>query len=165
MAGFRYPEAMASKKPVAVDGPQEHRLPLRVVVVDPPPDVIFSLQRGSSEVVAATRSSGASLAFDFDVRARPEADGSLRLLGPFTQGPPSARFVYVNSGTYAGAAGSGWGRRAKVPLSGITSELLERALATPNSLLEARIPGRSRDGGPVCASVRLLDPGWSVVSG
>lgn len=155
---------MARKESVAVSPPVEHQIRLRIVVVDPPPDVVFALQRGSSAVVAATRSTGASLAFDFDVRARPEEGGFLRLLGPFTQGPPNVRFVYINAGTSAGDFGSCWTRRAKVPLSGLTPELCERVLAMPGGLLQARIAGRARDGGPVCASIPLLEPGWSVVS-
>jgi len=154
---------MVRKGSVGVESPQEHLLRLRLVLVDPSPDVLFGLQRGSSEIVGAKRSTGDSLTFDFDLRARPEG-GSLRLLGPFTQGPPSARFVYLNVGTYAGDPTSCWSRRAKIPLSGLTPELCEQALATPSGLLQASIAGRGRDGSPVCAGVRLLEPGWSVVN-
>jgi hypothetical protein len=126
--------------------------------------VTFCLQQGLSELVSAVRSDGDDLSFDLGVRVGdPLPDGRPNFLGPFTQGPRKARFVYVNSGARAGKADSGWDRRAKVPLSGISWELIEEALATPGAVLEARIPGTSRDGGPVCASIPLLDGGWKVV--
>jgi hypothetical protein len=49
-----------------------------------------------------------------------------------------------------------------VPLSGITWPLIEEALAAPDAVLEARIAGVARDGGPVCATVPLLDGGWHI---
>lgn len=80
-------------------------------------------------------------------------------LGPFTQGPRGARFVYVNSGTLAGQANTKWTRRAKVPLSGITWAMIKRA---KGAILEARIDGVGRDGGPACGTVPLLDGGWRI---
>ena len=77
-------------------------------------------------------------------------------------GPTGGRFIYINSGTYAGHSDSCWSRRAKVPLSGITWELIEEALTKSGVLLEARIAGTAKDGGPACATVQLLEDGWSV---
>lgn len=134
-------------------------IPLRITLVDPPPDVLFAVQRGPSELHQATRSSGATLSFDFTLRVRRSAD-SLSLLGPFSQGPPASRFVYVNSGTYAGDSASCWSRRAKIPLGGITPQLLDQFQKTPGAILEARVAGTGRNGGPACASVPLLDSGW-----
>ena len=74
---------------------------------------------------------------------------------PFSQGPPSGRFVYVNSGTLAGQKGSCWSRRAKVPLTGITWDDLDAVRCGPVRVLEASIHGTGRDGGPACASVPL----------
>jgi hypothetical protein len=153
-----------ARKGSTIAAPDEHQLLLRLVVVDPPPDVLFALQRGSSELVGAVRSTGATLTFDFDVRARREEGGaSLRLLGPFTQGPPAARFVYLNSGSYSGESNTCWSRRAKIPLTGLTADHLDRVLAQPGSRLQVQFAGKSRDGGPVCASVKLSDPGWTIV--
>jgi hypothetical protein len=147
-------------------GGSEREVPLRITLAAPPPDVVFCLQRGRSDLVSAVRSTGEPLSFDFEVRARDDGDGGApRFLGEFTQGPPATRFVYVNSGTYAGDAASCWSRRAKVPLAGITRVLLRRALAAPGSVIEARIEGTARDGGPACATCRPLGKGWSVVRG
>lgn len=142
----------------------DRQLLLRITLVQPPAGVTFCLQRGQAELVSAVRSGGEDLSFDLDVRVGdPLPDGRPSFLGPFTQGPREARFVYVSSGIRAGEAGSGWDRRAKVPLSGISWDLIEEALASPGAFLEARIQGTSRDGGPVCATIPLLDGGWRVV--
>lgn len=134
----------------------ERTLRLRITLVRPPAGVQFCLQRGKSELVDAAVSTAADLSFTLDVRAQPGEGDSVRLLGPFTQGPPTARFFYIGVGTYAGQIGSPWSRRIKVPLSGITWSLAEKGD------LEAHIEGTGRDGGPACATVPLLDGGWRV---
>ncbi|MGH9341981.1 MAG: DUF5990 family protein [Acidobacteriota bacterium] len=140
---------------------KDKEVPLRLTVVNPPTDVVFALQRGRSQLYQPTRSSGTSLSFDFTVRVC-STGTSLTLLGPFAQGTPASRFVYVNSGTYAGDAASCWSRRAKVPLTGITPQLIRRLEQAPGSLLEGCIAGTAKDGGPACASVSLLGQGWCV---
>lgn len=138
---------------------------LRICVIGPPPGVVFCLQRGKAELVSPVLADGSDLAFDFTARIGERPDGSgPNFLGPFTQGPVSARFVYVNSGTCAGQWGSCWTRRAKVSLFTIGASLVEKALRSPGAVLEARIQGRGKDGGPACATVPLLDGGWRVVS-
>ena len=141
----------------------EREVAMRIVVVDPPPDVAFALQRGRAELVAATRSTGSPLAFTFSVRARMGGPKpGVNLLGPFAQGTPDKRFVYVNSGTFAGDATSCWSRRAKVSLAGVTGTRASRG-ARSDACLEATIPGRAGDGGPSCATVPLLR-GWEVAT-
>jgi hypothetical protein len=137
-------------------------LPLRVVMDDPVPGVRIALQLGASgkaELVGPVEASAAALVFDFAILVDgPGPDGRPRLLGPFVQGPPSGRFVYLNSGTYAGEPGSSWGRRAKIPLGGLSWPLIEAI--GPGGRLEAHIAGKARDGGPACATVPILAPGW-----
>lgn len=132
-------------------------LPLRIVVVDPPPGVTFAPQSGKSELVPPSHTTPKQLVFDLTVRVRDEAQPNF--LGPFAQGPRGARFVYVNSGTSAGQTNTPWSRRAKVPLAGITWPLIRRAKGKP---LEARFAGTARDGGPSCATVPLLGAGWQI---
>lgn len=144
----------------------EREIRLRIRVADPPPGVVFCLQRGRGELVSPVMADGSELVFDLSVRVGESRDGSgTNFLGPFTQGPVSARFVYVNAGTSAGQFQSCWTRRIKVPLSGIDRTLVEEALRSEASTLEARIAGRAKDGGPACATVPLLDGGWRLVSG
>ena len=138
---------------------------VRIVVVDPPKGVAFAVQRGRVEIVPPAHRTADALTFDFTVRATLTAGRQPpRLLGPFVQGPPAGRFVYITSGVRAGQTDSCWDRRAKVPLGGITSALIEAARAKPGATIEGRIAGRGRDGSPACASVPLLDPGRRIVS-
>ena len=134
-------------------------LPLRIIVVDPPAGVTFALQRGRDQLEPPVVATPRALWFEFDVDVADAAANPPCLVGPFAQGPPAARFVYVNSGTMAGQVDSCWTRRAKVSLAGIDAALSHEAIAHPGILLQVRVFGRSRDGGPVCASVKPLD-GW-----
>jgi Family of unknown function (DUF5990) len=134
-----------------------------ISLIKPPHGVPFCLQQGKADLVPPSTDSGETISFDFTVNiANDRADGPPNLRGPFAQGPPGGRFVYVNSGTYAGQADSCWSRRAKVSLSDITWELIDEALSKPGAVLEARIAGTAGDGGPACATVRLLEGGWKV---
>jgi hypothetical protein len=141
----------------------QREIPIRITVLHPPRGVAFQVQRGRTELLPAARATEEALSFDFAVRlgaSRP--DGSPTLLGEFAQGPPGSRFVYVTSGVRAGQTKSCWERRAKVPLTGITPAQIETVLSRPGTVLEARIEGTGRDGGPACATVPLLGPGWKV---
>jgi hypothetical protein len=141
----------------------ERELPLRITVVQPPAGVTFCLQQGKKDLVPPTEASDERLSFDFALRVHGDrTQGMPNLRGPLAQGPPAGRFVYVNSGTLAGQADSCWTRRAKVFLAGITWELIEQALANPGTILEARIAGKAKDGGPACAKVPLLGGGWGL---
>ena len=135
----------------------------RITVLNPPRGVTFRLQRGRSELIGPSRETATSISFDFTLRVAPGVAGDPpRLLGPFAQGPPTARFVYVNSGKQAGQAESCWDRRAKVHLREVTASVIEEAAAS-GAVIETQIAGTGRDGGPVCATVPLIG-GWRVVS-
>jgi Family of unknown function (DUF5990) len=142
--------------------PAMREVAFQITVLNPPPGVTFRLQRGRSELVAPSRESATSISFAFTLRVESGAGGQLRLLGPFAQGPPAKRFVYVNSGRRAGQCESCWDRRAKVPLDGIDASLIERATAA-NAAIETQIAGIGCDGGPACATVPLVG-GWRVGS-
>lgn len=137
------------------------QLTLRIVVADPPSDVTFAVQRGRNDLIAPVKVSATSLVFEFPISVADTVSQPPRITGEFTQGPPSGRFVYVNSGTLAGQTNSCWTRRAKVPLTSIGNALLQSALAD-GLVLEARISGKAPDGGPACATVPLL-AGWAPV--
>jgi hypothetical protein len=143
---------------------EKTELPLRIVVDQPIPGVALALQRGSGtkfSLVGPAQASADALLFDLDITLDGStAAGGPRLLGLFVQGPPTARFVYINVGASAGQIGSPWQRRVKVPLGGITLESIE-ALA-PGERLTAHIASKGRDGTPACATVPILPPGWRV---
>ena len=135
-----------------------HELTLRIVIEQPPAGVEFALQNGSGsafEAVQKQSSQGKDLLFEFQASIKEGVSDSMAALGgPFIQGPRRQRFVYIDIGTYAGQADSCWSRRLKVPLEGIASKFI-----VAGGVLEARVPGTARDGGPNCATVKDLE-GW-----
>ena len=64
-------------------------------------------------------------------------DGLPNFLGPLTHGPTTGRFIYINIGKSAGQFDSCWERRLKIPLDGITWEMIEKA--STKMLLEAPV--------------------------
>lgn len=133
-------------------------LTLRIIIEQPPPGIDFALQKGSGklyDIVQKQRSDGKDVIFQFRPSIKDGVSGIAALGGPFVQGPPRERFVYVDIGTYAGQADSRWSRRLKVPLDGIPTKFIGGG-----GVLEARIPGTGRDGGPTCATVKDFD-GWT----
>jgi hypothetical protein len=139
-------------------------LPIRIVVEEPVPGLAMALQRGKAEHVPPARVSATAVVFDLAVTVEGALpDGRPRLLGPFVQGPPAARFVYLAVGRYAGQADSPWGGRVKVPLTGLGWSEIE-ALG-PGARLVARIAGTSPRGGPALASPRSGPPGWTPEAG
>jgi len=123
---------------------------LRVVLERPTAGVDFGLQEGHGsryEVVRKQRSKGVDLEFEFTCNAKTgRKDDRPDFAGPFVQGPVGERYVYINIGTYAGQTNTCWSRRLKIPLSGITWDMLHSG-----KVLVAHIPGTGKDGGPSCA--------------
>jgi hypothetical protein len=144
----------------------EQQLMCRIVLESPPPGVDFALQvgRGSTfELVQKQRSTGKDLRFDVSVSIRETTDQAQPDFGgPAVQGPKSQRFIYISSGTYAGQLATQWARRLKVPLVGITTVMVKRVRADRHSVLEARVPGTAKDGGPNAATVKPF-AGWKVI--
>jgi hypothetical protein len=146
----------------------ELMIPLRITLHRVPPDVRFAMQQGKGggpghpSLLSPTRATADSVSFEFEVRVAAGKGGSPRFLGEFTQGPPDKRFVYVNSGQSAGQAGTFWNRRAKIPLTTITPQLIEKVRAGREMVLEIEIEGTLKDGGPVCAS-HLSSTEWRPV--
>jgi hypothetical protein len=120
--------------------------------------VDFGLQqgRGSGYVTVQTRrSDGEDLMFTFIVEVKAGLNGvEPDFGGPFVQGPQGERVVYLDIGTLAGQADCCWSRRMKIPLSGITWQMIRSG-----GVLEGRVPGTGTDGGPACATVKEFG-GW-----
>jgi uncharacterized protein DUF5990 len=144
----------------------ESELTFRIVLEKPPAGVDFALQKGKGskyEIVQKQRSGSGDLRFEFTARAMSDGKGEApNLLGPFVQGPPEKRFVYIGIGTFAGQTGTEWSRRLKVPLSGISAGSVQRAVRDSGAVFEARVPGTGKDGGPNCATVKPF-AGWKLV--
>jgi hypothetical protein len=145
----------------------EQQLSLQIVLIAPPSGVDFGLQKGKGydyQTIQKQRSSGKDVGFEFVVIVKDNRDdGLLNSLGTLTQGPPTGRFVYINIGKSAGQFDSCWDRRIKVPLSGITWDMIHQLSADSKLVLEAHLPGTAKDGGPSCATVHPIE-GWKVRS-
>ena len=107
-------------------------LKLRIDLENPPGGVDFGLQKGGTdyETIQKQRSRAGDLSFEFTLEVKGvRKDGMPALRGPFVQGPTGARFVYIDIGTCAGQTNTPWSRRLKIPLSGITWEMVDRLSA------------------------------------
>lgn len=130
-----------------------------MIVENPLAGVTMLVQKGKAELLQATTVSKSGLTFDFDITVDMNGDQP-NFLGQFAQGPKDARFVYVNSGTYAGQHPTCWGRRAKLSLMSITEQQLREVIDDDKKCVETTMPGVGRDGGPTCATVKGLE--WRV---
>jgi hypothetical protein len=136
--------------------PADRTITLRITIENPVPGVTYSLQDGKSVPVDPVIATEAPLSFDVPVRVAPGP----RFLGPFVRREgPDRRFVYIAIGGQAGDASSPWSRRAKIDIHDLPSEILNKALT--GAVLEGRLRGRDKDGGPSCATLRPLN-GWQV---
>ncbi len=138
-------------------------LPLRIILLAPPANVDYGVQHGKGNdytTILTQRSRGTDLRFEFALAVKDATgDEPPNFVGPLSQGPAAGRFVYIDIGKSAGQTDSCWQRRIKVPLGGITWELIREATADPKLILEARLPGTGKDGGPSCATVQPVG-GW-----
>jgi hypothetical protein len=143
----------------------EREAGLRIILEKPTAGVDFGLQEGRGgdyETIQTQRSKGQDLRFEFTVRAKATGkDSPPNFLGPFVQGPTGERFVYIDIGTCAGQTGTCWSRRLKIPLRGITWQMIE-AVSDGKSLLETHVAGSGKDGSPSCATAKPF-AGWKVV--
>lgn len=143
-----------------------HEIPLRIVLITPPAGVDFGIQQGKGNAyttVQKQRADGGNLTFEFTLTVKGNVgEKSPNFLGPFSQGPARGRFVYIDIGKLAGQTNSSWQRRIKVPLAGITWELIQQTLANKKHILESQLPGTGKDGGPSCATVHPIS-GWKCL--
>jgi hypothetical protein len=139
----------------------KYEIAVRIDVTDPPAGAIMTVQNGRDELLPPVLKRADLLSFEFPLTVD-MSSGTPNFLGKFAQGPKDKRFIYVNSGTYAGDAGSAWGRRAKLSLMSITLDQINELLDTPTAKLTVTIDGTGRDGGPVCASMPASKLIWTV---
>ena len=135
---------------------------LKIALQNPIDGVLYGLQKGKGadyETIQAQLGKGQDLTFNFVVQLK-ETNASVPTLGgPFVQGNPGNRFVYIDIGTYAGQIGAPWSGRLKVPLP-------EADFQRTNSIDDGHcwsctVPGRTDDNKPIFATVKPFD-GWVV---
>jgi hypothetical protein len=138
---------------------------LHIVLLKPPAGIAFGLQKGSGskyEPVQVQRSVSDDLVFTFDIEIKGDKAKNDRpgFGGAFVQGAPSDRFIYIDIGTYAGQELS-FGGRLKIPLIGISWHIIDQLKNDPELILETRVAGTGKNGGPNYATVKPFD-GWSI---
>jgi hypothetical protein len=99
-----------------------------------------------------------------DVATRRSADGSVDFHGPFVQGRRHDRFLYLNWGTVAPDGSFRLFRRAKLSLSEVETQLVERALRN-GAGLACTVNLTDAKGHPRCARVRPPDITWRLTAG
>jgi hypothetical protein len=126
-------------------------IPMRIVIEQPVPGVLHSLQSKDGHPLDPKRSNkGEPLSFDFPIRFAP---GPKFFGDQVRREGPIRRFVYIRSGQSAGEHGSPWSRRMKIDIHDIGPDLLERA-AGGGGAVELTVNGTAKDGTPACATVR-----------
>jgi len=133
-------------------------------MINPPAGVDYGIQEGSGSsftIISKQRSAGKTLVFDFEIRIGESKEDMVRFLGPVAQGPTDGKFVYICIGTFAGQKDSVWERRLKIPLIGITKQMIDYITSGTNRTLETTVPGVARDNGPNCGTVKPFE-GWKI---
>jgi len=137
---------------------------IRIILESPPTGVDFGIQKGSGnhyEIIQKQRSNNNDLCFECRISVKEGKTLLPNFTGPYVQGPLNERFIYIGIGTYAGQVDSAWSRRLKIPLRDISSETVKILLTGSPAVLETKVPGTGKDGGPNCATVKPF-PGWHL---
>ncbi len=142
----------------------EAEINLQITLIKPTPGVVFGLQKGSGNVYETIQkqiptSNDLSFTFTIKVKGDRPKDKLPKLSGPFVQGPADGKFVYIDIGKCAGQFGTMWSRRLKIPLTGITWEVIDSL--SGDAILQTNVPGIGKDGGPNCATVKPFE-GWRI---
>jgi hypothetical protein len=109
------------------------------------PPELLNLQPGDASVVSWTVDC--------------EVNGS-DVRGPYIQGRPGDRFIYLNWGSVDGDGRMDMFRRSKLMIDGVPDDVL--AKAAKSGVLVGRLGLTDAKGQPLCAAVRPPAIDWSV---
>jgi Family of unknown function (DUF5990) len=125
------------------------------------PDIHVAVQRRNKpgELCGMVRGDAAVAEWELECTATAHASG-VDLKGPFLQGGPGARFIYLSWGVVDEEGVFTMFRRAKLMLDGVPPDVLRRAVET--GTLTGRIGLTDEKGNPSCAAMRppLID--WTA---
>jgi hypothetical protein len=116
-------------------------------------NIHVGLQRRNrrDELVGLTRGDERSATWTVDCKANRSAQG-IDVQGPYIQGPPGGRFIYLSWGTVDEGGTFTLFRRAKLWLDAIPPAVLESA--ADGGLITGRLGLTDQKGNPLCAAVR-----------
>lgn len=113
------------------------------------PDELLGLYPGDS----------AQVSWDLECVTKATPAG-VEVTGPYVQGRPGDRFVYLSWGTVGEDGVFAMFRRAKLMLSSIDPETLDAGVRAGRLLARVRLTDAK--GNPTCARLRAPDVEWSV---
>jgi hypothetical protein len=113
--------------------------------------VRLGIQKGK-DVIEDVSGDVESVTFNVPLRVEQQPTGQPKFLGPFAQGTPQERFIYLCWGE---RKDSNWEtfRRAKIHLKHFDWQTVEKSLTT-GAPIEAFINMTDKKGEPLCASVK-----------
>ncbi len=122
--------------------------------------VRLGIQKGK-DVVEDVSADAASVTFTVPLRVtRNSKNGQPNFLGPFAQGTPDERFIYLCWGERQDNSWNGF-RRAKLHLNHLSWDLVEKAIEGGRRI-EAVVNVTDAKGGPLCASVKEDKVEWKI---
>src|ERR1700752_4609454 len=116
----------------------KYEIPVRIIVERPLPGVTMQVQRGRDELLAPAKATKNKLVFELTLDVD-LVSGRPNFLSKYAQGPKHARFIYVNSGTYAGQHVTCWSRRAKLSLMSVMAEQVREIIDRADPVFEKNI--------------------------
>jgi hypothetical protein len=111
------------------------------------------------ELLGLVSGDAPSVVWELEVTATP-VEGGWDLRGPFVQGRPGGRFVYLSWGTVDADGGFTMFRRAKLLFNSVDPRVLAAAVA--GGVLVGRLGLTDVRGNPLCAGVRSSVIEWSA---
>jgi Family of unknown function (DUF5990) len=115
-----------------------------------------------AELLDLTPGDAPAATWTLDAVVTRKPDGAVDLRGPYIQGPPGGRFIYLNWGTVDESGAFTMFRRAKLWFEAVPPEVL--ASAAERGGLVGRLALTDAKGNPLCASVRPPLIEWRAVS-
>lgn len=109
------------------------------------------------ELLDLTPGDAPSAVWTLECRATVRADG-VDVLGPYVQGGPGGRFVYLSWGVVERPGSFAMFRRAKLMIADVDPDVL--AAAARGGLLVGRLGLTDAKGNPLCARVRPPAIAW-----
>ncbi|WP_394345764.1 DUF5990 family protein [Flaviaesturariibacter aridisoli] len=138
---------------------------LQIIIKKPKAGICYGLQKGSGSTCVteqAQMSGDSDLTFELVMPVKADRAGRFVFSGPFAQGSPEERFVYIGMGSYAGQKDSTINGRLKIPLPELSGNLL--VYMERGSVLAACVPGTDpKTGQPKMATAEPED-GWIIAS-
>src|SRR5579884_3073547 len=113
-----------------------------------------------AELLGLVAGDATSATWTLDCTATPSGNGGVDVKGPYVQGPPGGRFVYLSWGTVDDAGAFTMFRRAKLRLDAVPPDVLEQAMAS--GVLVGRLGLKDGKGNPRCAAVGPPVIDWSA---